>query len=209
MIRWIDGLTKEYHHVKVAKGDDTTGYEPAMVIMDHRHQGKSFIITLGAMYKYLDPMMNRDELLLGNDREDFEELKEAALLRKRLAVSWMEQNRAAADLACCLVAEAFSKGMKMLLCTAWNLAKCMQMFNIPVSPQSAAQLLMWIQDGLDDLKNMPPAPLPEDTFIAGEMTLYNGSEKIAEKPMIMTESEVIAEERDAGIAVPGPARGVA
>lgn len=191
-IRWIDGLSKEIHHIKVMDSD-SEDYEPTLVILDHRHPGKSFQIPVGAMWKYIDPSDNQDERTLAADRQEFEKMKDNITFKKKIAFTHEQMQEVIRDTACCIVAETFARGMKFLLCTAWNIAKMMQMFDIPVSPQNAAHLLMWVQDALDDLKNAPPAPLPEDTFFGGEMQLFQGSQKISDRPMIMKESDLIVE----------------
>jgi len=83
--------------------------------------------------------------------------------------------------------------MGFLLCTAWNLAKIMQMMEITPNPQAAAQLLLWIQDGLDTLKNMPPCPEDDVVGVGGGMELFADGKKIGSKDMIITETDLAEE----------------
>jgi hypothetical protein len=193
MLRFIDHLTKEIHHIKLANGD-SEDYEPALVIMDHMHPGKSFQITLGAMWKYLDPRANRDPKVRKADQDEFDKIKKRVLFQRSVAAFSEQHAMITAEIACIMVGETFAQGMKFLKCLGYNLAKMMQMFDITPTAQNGAQLLLWVQDALDDLKNAPPAPLPEDTFYAGEATLYEGSSKVGTKDMIFTESEIMAQE---------------
>jgi hypothetical protein len=79
-----------------------------------------------------------------------------------------------------------------MLCTSYNLAKCMQMFEIVPLPQAASQLLLWIQDGLDQLKDMPDAE-PDKKMAMGDVTVFEGSTKIGSRDIEVTEAELILE----------------
>jgi hypothetical protein len=193
-INLLGGLKKEFHHIKKQTNESGGDYEPAMVILKHELKGRSFIIPLEAMWKYIDPSDNRDEALLSSDRMEFAKIKAGAIWDLEHPLMPAHRDKAAAGLACCMFAEAFAKGMGFLLCTSWNLAKIMQMMEIPPSPQAAAQLLLWIQDGLDTLKNMPPCPEDEIVGTAGEVTLFADGEKVANKELVITETD-IAESR--------------
>src|SRR5208283_3342666 len=112
-------------------------------------------------------------------------------------ICWMpspeQKGRALADVACCQFAWTFAKGMSLLLCTSYNLSKIMQMFDITPIPQAAAQLLLWIQDGLDHLKDMPPNPEKDEKFVAGEAVMSIDGQKFT-RDMEFTETEVIEQE---------------
>ncbi|MFA6509953.1 MAG: hypothetical protein WCV62_05810 [Candidatus Peribacteraceae bacterium] len=187
----LGGLRKEIHHVKQMI-DGQERYEPTMVITRPERPGRSFMIPIGAGWKYLDPSNNQEAATIHADAEDFDIVKRRALIRRRLAVSQAETMRATSDIACCVVAETLSRGMGMLLCTALNLAKMMQIFEITPSPQAAAQLLMWIQNELDDLKNYPEHS--QDDTIPGshmaEMVLKDGNRTIFDGEVPMTESDL-------------------
>lgn len=193
MFKFIGNLSREIHHIKVLDSESEE-YEPTLVIMDYLHPGYSFQIPLSAMWKYLDPMDNNEPATRKADEEEFNKLMSSLNFKMTIAVGESQRRECMSDIACVAVAQALARQMNFLFCTSWNLAKIMQMYNITPNPQNAAQLLMWIQDGLDDLKNAPPAPLPEDTFIGGEATIYAGSQKVAEKEIVLKESELIKEE---------------
>lgn len=186
-VNWIKFLSKEYHHIMVHGETDT--YEPTMVIMDHNHPGKSFHIPLQAMWKYNEPYLNKDAM--DYDQREYAKLKANIEFRKRIAVGAQERAAVISDIACCLVAESYAQAMGFMLCLGYNLAKCMQMFDISPEPQNAAQLLLWIQDGLDQLKDMPPAPYPEDEFNCGEVEVFDGGKKIIRKDLTVTESNLL------------------
>lgn len=188
----LGGLRKEIHHVKqMVDGSET--YEPAMVILRRERPGRSFMIPVGAMWKYINPSDNRDEVTVRLDRQDFGKIVERAAWRRKLAVSPADRMRASQDTACCMVAEGFARGMGMMLCTAWNLAKMMQIFEIDPSPQAAAQLLMWVQNELDDLKNFPEHDQNEviPGSHMGEMKLMEGTKTIFEGEVPMTEADLL------------------
>lgn len=186
----LGGLHREIHHVKVLV-DGTEKYEPAMVILMHERKGRSFIIPLGAMWKYADPFnRNQDETIALLDRQDFEEIVKRAAWRRSLAACHAEIVRATMDTSCCVVAEVLSRGMGMLLCTAWNLAKIMQMFDIEPSPHAATGLLHFIQDRLDDLKNFPEHD--QDDRVGGTM----GDIRVMESGKTILEGEIPMTEAD-------------
>jgi hypothetical protein len=188
---YLGGLKREFHHIRKA-GDEDHGYEPAMVILKHELPRRSFIIPLEAFWKYVDPKWNQDADSV--DLDEFEKLRESIAFRFRTSVLWADRKRAEADLACVILADAFSRGTKILRCTAYNLFKCMQMMDITPTPQAAAQLLLWIQDGLDELRNFPEHPGDEVVGVAGEVELWEGSTKIVTKEIKVTESEMMEEE---------------
>lgn len=193
MLNYLGGLKKEIHHVKqMVDGAET--YEPAMVILRRERPGRSFIIPLGAMWKYLDPSDNRDEVTIKLDRLDFTQIVNRAMWRRDFAVhGGVEAQRAAADGACCVVAEALAASLGLLLCTSWNLAKMMQIFEIDPSPQAGAQLLLWVQNELDDLKNFPEHDqndvVPGSRM--GEMKLMEGTKTIFDGEVPMTETDLL------------------
>lgn len=59
---------------------------------------------------------------------------------------------------------------------------------IDTNPRSLAQLAMFIQDGLDDLINMPP--YKEESRIIGEAELFAGGQKVSQDVSI-SESEIM------------------
>jgi len=143
------------------------------------------------MWKYLDPLQNQDKF--AEDREEFVKKLKGAQFKRRIAISAELTAAADADLACCLVAETLAKGFKLMLSTGWNLAKIMQMMEITPNAESAAQLLMWIQDGLDALKNMPPCPEDEFVGVAGGVEVFADGRSIGARDMVLTESDLAEE----------------
>jgi hypothetical protein len=193
MRKHITGLERSYDHVKVAQGQGDETWEPVMVIKRNRIMGKSFMITLGALWKYGDPINSRDPKVLRADMEEFDNLMSKVEAMERFAVSPFDKGRAMADHICVEFAGLLNKSHGFLLCTGYNLAKIMQMMEIwPKGnlPQAAAQLLMWIQDGLDQLKDMPGEPEGEDKQVMGEITILEGGRKVATKDIEITDSEL-------------------
>ena len=189
-INWLGGLKKELHHVKVMKDGNET-YEPALVILSYQRKGTSFMIPIEALWKYIELSDNREPGVLAADFEEFKKLVDSAKMRVMLSVGPVARARASSDMSCIVVADALARSMRILHCTAFNLAKCLQIFDITPSPQAAAQLLMWIQDGLDDLRSFPEHSQENAVSgVAGEVTLFDGSEKIGTKPLTITEDDV-------------------
>ena len=64
------------------------------------------------------------------------------------------------------------------------------MFEIELIPQAAAQLLLWIQSRLDDLKNMPEWAEPDREYAVGEATMViDGKDKVT-KEVTVTETDL-------------------
>jgi hypothetical protein len=188
MFNYISELKREFHHIKKA-GDEDNGYEPAMVILNPAKHGKSFIIPVEAFWKYIEPADNRE--CWERSKMEFDEIGDGILWRKTIAQSEYDKYRVVIDMAAYEVAGLLAKATGILPSVCWNLSKCLQMFDITPNPQSAAQLLMFIQDGLDELKNMPPAPPDEIVGHAGEVTIFEGGTKIVTKGIEVTETEVL------------------
>ena len=203
-IRYLNGIKKELHHIK--QGGDDGGYEPTLVILHSNKPGRSFMIPINAMWKYVDPHKYKgEEGTKDADSEDFNRIvvkaREVLTGRGRI-VCWQpskaDKHKAIQDLAVCQLAWSFSRGTSILLCTSFNLFKCMQMFDIEPKPQAAAQLLLWIQDALDELKNMPECPEKDAQLVAGEATVFVDGAKVATRDMILSETEVIEQESSVG-----------
>jgi hypothetical protein len=191
-IKYITGLIREYHYVKVRKEDGEV-WAPAMVITRNRLKGRSFIITLDALWKYDEPINSRNPAVLAADMQDFEALLRTIETHERLAVGVEQALRAQAEHKCAEFAGLINKSHGFLLCTAYNLAVCMSMMEIwPKGglPQAAAQLLMWIQDGLDQLKNMPEMG-PEEARVIGEAQVFEGSTKVGSGDITVSETELM------------------
>ena len=195
MINYIGGLKRSFDHVKVAGSENEEGWQAAMVIHRYNAPGKSFMITRDAIWKYIEPKENRDPKTIESDMRDFNELVHKNIFNRKIAVTYLQKGIAAADAACIAFSVALNMGTQIMLCTGYNLAKCMQMMNIEARPEAAAQLLMWIQDGLDELKNMPDAP-PDAKMTMGEVTIFDGSRKLGTKEITMDESDLIIESNE-------------
>lgn len=190
-ISWIGGLRKELHHVaKATNADWTQEHEPAMVIFCRTAPGRSFIIPLSAMWKYLDPCDNNDEKTRAADKAEWDLIVERAVWAERMAVSHGDKMRAAAKKLCLTRAIEFSQHLGFMLCLSWNLAHLIQMFGLDPNREVAAQLLIWIQNNLDDLKNMPDAPEGKKV-VAGEMSILCDGQKLATKDVVVGEEDFL------------------
>ena len=197
MLNYLGNMRREYHHIKIA-GDQDGGFEPALVILNHFKIGRSFAIPVGAIHKYVDPSIyRRDDKYRNQDKDDFMQIAREAkgiLYGTGHIVCWSsspgDRWRAAQNIECCQRAYVFAKQTGILLCTSYNLMKCLQIFEIDMVPSAAAQLLLWIQDGLDQLKNMPPCPEKVDEVVAGEATVNAGGKKFTAEIKV-SETEVI------------------
>jgi hypothetical protein len=186
---YLGGLRREIHHIKLMK-DGTESYEPAMVILCHERKGFSFIITLDAMWKYIEPSDNLEPGTIAVDAEDFDRIVERANFRMRLAVGRVQQLQALEDMKCIEKGAALARDMGLLRCTSYNLAKCLQHFGITICRPSAAQLLLWIQDGLDDLRSFPEHPNDETHGVMGEVTLWEGGRRVGTKEITVEDKDV-------------------
>lgn len=201
-INMLNGITRVIGHVKAAGSDKD--YEPAIYIINERSPrfgGLAFIIALSAMWKYVQPFYKYSEpKLIERDRTEFEETK-ARIMQERedlglLVLPGMDGQAALfknnQEIACLIMADALSRSNGLLLITGFNLARCMQMFEITPDPRAAAQLLMFIEDALDDMKNLGPAE-PDKMFDAGGITLMVDGQKVASTDWKVPESDVIEE----------------
>lgn len=194
---YLGGLHRELHYVKKIGGEE--GYEPALFVFNHHKKGRSFVVPLSAMWKYVDPIDYGDDPLTSEaDKSDFQVLvnKNYAVATGRSGTLFVsptlrDAREAVDNLAACQFAEAFYRNTKIMLCTSYNLAKCMQLFEIPPVFQAAAQLLMWIQSRLDDLKNMPENPEKDEVFVEGEVKMFVGGDEVATREMTVTDTELV------------------
>ena len=202
MINRLGGLYRELHYVNVPDSD--TGYEPSLVILDRKKKGRSFIIPISAMWKYVDPIDYKEDIVATKaDWQDFNEImiKANQILRGgsksefiQVKPSLEDKKEAMMNVAACQFSYAFHKSTSVYLCTGYNLAKCMQMFGISPTVQAAAQLLLWIQSRLDDLKNMPENSEKEEQYVGGEADIFVDGKKVATKEMRVSETELVVHE---------------
>jgi len=197
MIRHIGGLNRSYDYAMVKGADNEDEYQAAMVITRETAPGRSFWITRDAIWKYIEPKDNMEDNTITSDRMEFQQLMDRNQFARKTAVTPMQQQIVVGEAACIVFAMALNQHSDIMLCTGYNLAKVMQMFDITPVPESAAQLLMWIQDGLDHLKNMPDDPPAKDDMITmGEVTIYNGSQKLGTRDIQVSESELVMESNE-------------
>ena len=200
MIRYIGDLNRRYDHIKIVGTDDHEEYKPAMVIYKENLPGVSFCITLDAIWKYVEPYDNMDRQTIEADVREFNQI----LMRNQAAQRHIKEGtrgyifpeivkaRIVEDALCISFAIALNKITLIMFCTAYNLAKCLHIFGIDPQPQAACQLLLWIQDGLGDLKDMPEA-LPEDNFASGEVVVTIDGQKFT-KDVTLSETDLITGE---------------
>jgi hypothetical protein len=206
LISYVRHLKREYHHVARTDAEPII-HEPTMIIFDENRQRRSFQIPQEAIWKYLDPKDNKDAREW--DGDDFEELMianrdQAQFLAHRKQIhrgggpTDPGLRRASMEFAISMQALEFairsqSRDPRILLCTYYNLAVCLQLMEITLNNDSAAQLLMFIQDGLDELKNM--APHVEDPGpVVGEVTLSDGGTKIGTREVRVSDTELQTDE---------------
>lgn len=190
MINYLGGLKKSLDHIRT---DDieSEDYEPALVIRHDNKPGRAFIIMLSAFWKYLPPKENQSAEFA--DIKEFEAMANRALNALKLSIPGSPTKaQAKDDMVDITLAVSLNKTTGILPCVCFNLSKCLRMFEIPVRPESASQLHLWIQDSIEDLKNMPPAP-PEKELIGGQVEVWEGSKKIASKDLTVKESDLIIE----------------
>jgi hypothetical protein len=192
MIHYLGGLRREVHDVKTGTTEDSA-FEPSMVIMHPMKKGKSFIITLDAFWKYVDPKDNADALQsdLGDFKKKMDSIQFSLMLTNGMDPVPRQRHQALQDLAHWFLADSLYKSMGVLPSVCYNLVKCLTMFDIPVIPASAAQLLLFIQDGLEDMKNYRPHPGAEKVGTQGEVTLWEGSTKIATREIEVKEDDFL------------------
>ena len=123
---YLGGLRKELHYVKVS-GDEGS-YEPTMVILSHTKPGRSFMIPMPAIWKYVDPIQYKDDDAAVKD--DWEQFNLIALKAKRMSQGHSESGiicfipdnkyvREGSDnVQACQFAYTFHKGTGIMLCTS-------------------------------------------------------------------------------------------
>lgn len=182
-INYIGDIRREYHHIKAISGSGEEEYEPAMMIFRESAVGRSFWVPMSCLWKYLEPHANKDMVL--TDQRDFNELARKIYHRHRYGIRSQQSSE---DAAAVVMAESINASTGIMLCTAFSLVKCCQLLDITVCGPALVQLLMFIQDGLDDLKNMPEAE-PEERVAIGEVAVkING--KTVHQELTLSESDL-------------------
>jgi hypothetical protein len=207
-VNYLGGLSKVVGHVRVAGSTDGMDYEPALYLINEtspRFAGRSFIIALSALHKYVEPFVKyNDPRFIEADKQDFERVKQTCLQQRQelemgmvngIVIPMTPESRDVAirtsneDIAAIMFAEMLARSNGILLKTGYNLARAMQMFDIPPIPSAAAQLLIFIEDSLDDLRTMGP-PIPDTVFTAGGYQMRMGGEKVASGDIEVTDTEL-------------------
>ena len=186
MLKYLGTLKREYHHIKAVDDSiDKPRYEGCMVILRDDLPGRSFMIPQSAAWKYIDPKDNLDARAW--DFEEFNKIATKTYFKKMCyahkASEWAD------DAAAIIMAEQMAANSGFLLTLGYNLVKCCQMFGITVSGPALAQLLMFIQDGLTQLRTMR-LHIPEATEEIGEMAITL-NDKTVHQALEVSESEMV------------------
>jgi hypothetical protein len=196
MIKYIGDLKRRYDHIKVIGNDEAEEYKGAMVIYKEGLPGVSFCITEEAIWKYIDPCDNMERKTIESDVREFNQIlmrnQAAQKLSKTVRLSEIVKARIVEDALCISFSIALNKTLRIMFCTGYNLGKCLHIFGIDPQPQAAIQLLLWIQDGLNDLKDLP-VEIPESTVSCGEVTMIIDGTKIT-KELTLNETDLITGE---------------
>ena len=195
-INYMGGLRRSYDHIMTNDEDaESKGFEPTMVIHHDNKPGKSFMIALSAFWKYVNPGDNL--IALKADAADFEDKvrQVQTALKFGLPGSPMKV-QAKDDMVDIVFAITLHQATGILPCVCYNLSKCLRMFDIVVRPEAASQLHMWIQDGIETLKNMPELE-PEKDLVAGDVTIFAGGTKVGTGDLTVKESDLVKEEGEA------------
>jgi len=190
-INFLGGLKRELHHVKKIDGNGHEEYEPAMFLFRDELKGRSFCVPLSCLWKYLDPKDNKDMRTM--DSMEFDKLA-GKIYNQRQFMRGVRSATAlqlADDAAAVILAEQMNENSGVMLCTAYSLVKCCQILDMTVGAQALAQLLMFIQDGLEDLKNMPEHER-ENSVEHGEATISVNGQKF-HKAITMSESDLVVD----------------
>ena len=193
MRKYISELKRRFDHIKVINQDEAEEYQPCMIIYKPNMPGVAFAITIDAIWKYIEPRDNMERETIAADVGEFNLIlmrnQAAQKASKTIQMSDLMKARIVEDALCISFAIALNRGFRLMFCTGYNLGKCLHIFGIDPQPQAAIQLLMWIQDGLGDLKDMPEA-LPENLVVAGEVTIMIDGKKIT-RDVTLNETDLI------------------
>ncbi len=171
--------------------DPDAAYEPAMVIFRPERKGKAFIIPLDCLWRYVEPARNMDEAIRRADLEEFQQLAAKMNARARQACLVETRRQTRADIAKVAAADMLARQMGLLRSTAYSLVCGLTILEVTVSPVTAAQLLMWIQDRLDDLRTHPEHDQDDTVGVAGEVSLFVGSERIGTKDLTVSAADLV------------------
>jgi len=204
-INYITGISRKFDYCKIAGAPN--GHEGAMVIFRDRIKGKSFWITESAMWKYLAPDTYKgDEQAVKADAEDFWAMAHKFAQERYKAENAQQKDQAQEAISICGEALQLTKHNHYYLCVAFNLIVCMRGLEITPCKQprvAAAQLLLWIQSKLPDLKNIPPYDPAADPnnpkAVEGHVDVKMGDNTIVSTDLTITETGLIERENLVGM----------
>lgn len=188
MLHYLGDLKREHHHLKV-KGSDKKGkprYERAIFIYKPSILGRSFWVPDSCGWKYMEPKDNAD--MVETDTQAFAEIRDHVMRCTLLDPAYdpAYENESLA------FAVAMNRNSGFMLMTGYSLVRCCQLLDITVTPPALAQLLMFIQDGIQEMAKMP-LPEPDKEVEMGEMTLTldrGGDVKQWDEKLTVTEGEL-------------------
>ena len=196
MRKYISELKRRFDHIKVINQDEAEEYQPCMIIYKPNMPGVAFAITIDAIWKYIEPRDNMERETIAADVGEFNLIlmrnQAAQKASKTIQMSDLMKARIVEDALCISFAIALNRGFRLMFCTGYNLGKCLHILGIDPQPQAAIQLLMWIQDGLGDLKDMP-LEQPESTVAVGEVIMTIDGQKIT-KELTLNETDLLTGE---------------
>ena len=167
-LNFLSGIKRRFDHVKVLQEDGHEDYEPTMILYREGAMGRSFMIPLNCMWKYLEPKSNLDARMW--DQEEFDKMAGSIFFRRQVCFSPQSREQNTIESAAVVYAEKMHENTGVMLSTAFSLFMACHVLNLTAGSQTMAQLLMFIQDGLEDLKNMPPAEA-ENKIEEGEVII--------------------------------------
>jgi hypothetical protein len=167
-LNWLSSLKRRFDHVKVLQDDGHEDYEPTMVLCREGAMGRSFMVPLGSMWKYLEPKSNADMIVW--DRREFDKMAQSIFFSRQVCFDAQKRAQNTIESAAVVYAEQMHENSGVLLCTAFSLFMACHVLNLTADGRTMAQLMLFIQDGLDELKNMPPAE-PENKIEEGEVLI--------------------------------------
>ena len=170
----LSGLKRRFDHIKVMTDAGHEDYEPTMVLYREGAMGRSFMVPLNCMWKYMEPKSNLDARMW--DQEKFDELAGGIFFRRQVCFTKEAREQNNIESAAVVYAEKMHENTGVMLCTAFSLFMACHVLNLTADGRTMAQVLLFIQDGLDDLQKMPPAE-PEDKVEEGEVVITIDGQK--------------------------------
>jgi hypothetical protein len=214
MINYIPKLTYRLGGMKlIGRADGIEEWTPGMYVYRESYLKHSFFIEDNAMWKFLDPKDNLDPLIIALDIEDF---NNSVLIPHQLDLHFAKQHKVrigekqyrpitsedlqkiAYERAHIYFAERLNKAERIMLCVGYNLSHYLCEINIiekpPVPVIAALQLMLWIHDKLELIKDIPVNAIqPESTVAVGEVVMTIDGQKIT-KELTLNETDLLTGE---------------